>query len=133
MYSNSGFILLGAIIEKVTGKSYAQNVEEKIVNPLGLNDIVLTNVGDIKNRAVGYMKTVDGVVDNEDFLPEPLPDGGFYATAKSVMKFYRAYFSISSCQNKKFKKIFRVYTKQGHCKNNTFISSKFTKIHFKAL
>lgn len=92
MYSNSGFILLGAIIEKVTGKSYAQNVEEMIVKPLELNDIVLSNVGDIKNRAIGYMKTVDGVADNEDFLHEPLPDGGFYATAKSVMKFYRAYF-----------------------------------------
>lgn len=93
MYSNAGFVLLGAIIEKVTGKSYAENVAEMIVKPLGLNDIVLNHVSEIQNRAIGYMKTVDGVEDNEDFLHNPLPDGGFYATAKTVLEFYRAYFN----------------------------------------
>ncbi|QNA43390.1 serine hydrolase domain-containing protein [Lacibacter sediminis] len=35
-YSNSGFILLGKIIEKITGKSYMQNLEERIFKPAGI-------------------------------------------------------------------------------------------------
>jgi CubicO group peptidase (beta-lactamase class C family) len=40
-YSNAGYILLGAIIEAVTGKSYAQNVRERIVRPLKLKETYL--------------------------------------------------------------------------------------------
>lgn len=36
-YSNSGYLLLGNIIERVTGKSYWQNLEERIFKPLGMN------------------------------------------------------------------------------------------------
>ena len=35
-YSNSGFILLGKVIEKITGKSYHQNLEERIFSPTGM-------------------------------------------------------------------------------------------------
>lgn len=37
-YSNSGFILLGKIIEKVTGKTYMQNLEERIFKPAGIKN-----------------------------------------------------------------------------------------------
>ena len=37
-YNNSGYILLGAIIEKVSGKSYADFVQERIFAPLGMAD-----------------------------------------------------------------------------------------------
>ena len=37
-YSNSGYFLLGAIIEKVSGQSYAQFVEQRIFVPLGMNN-----------------------------------------------------------------------------------------------
>ena len=33
-YDNGGYFILGAIIEKVTGKSYEQNLKEKIFDPL---------------------------------------------------------------------------------------------------
>lgn len=92
MYSNAGYVLLGVVIEKVTGKKFVDNVIELIVNPLELEGMVMRNVNQIPNRAIGYMKTVEGVEDNEEFLHEPLPDGGFYATAEDVMRFYRAYF-----------------------------------------
>lgn len=91
-YSNAGYIILGAIIEEVTGKSYAQNVDERIAEPLALNSLVTTNVKQIPNRAIGYLKTFTGYEDNEEFISEPLSDGGFYATADDMLKFYREYF-----------------------------------------
>ena len=37
-YSNSGYILLGAIIEEVTGKSYEEVLHERILDPINMND-----------------------------------------------------------------------------------------------
>jgi len=55
-YSNSGYALLGYIIEKVTGKPYEKNVREIIFQPLGM-----TNSGfdfthlNSANKATGYL------------------------------------------------------------------------------
>lgn len=90
-YSNAGYIILGAIIEKITGKSYAQNVEERIAKPLKLNSLVTSSVKEIPNRAIGYLKTFNGYEDNEEFITEPRSDGGFYANVYDIQKFYRTY------------------------------------------
>ena len=54
-YSNGGYIVLGAIIEKVTGKSYYDFVRERIFKPLGMNDTDSYSTADsVKNMANGY-------------------------------------------------------------------------------
>ena len=54
-YSNSGFFLLGMLIEKVTGKTYGEFLDERIFRPLRMTH---TRVNDlhavIPNRAQGY-------------------------------------------------------------------------------
>ncbi len=90
-YSNAGYIILGAIIEKVTDKSYGENVDERIKKPLHLKSLISENIKNIPDRAIGYMKTFDGYEDNEDMVFEPKSDGGCYATAADILKFYRAY------------------------------------------
>ncbi len=40
-YSNTGYILLGLIIERVTGKSYGENLQQRILSPLGLTETYL--------------------------------------------------------------------------------------------
>ena len=56
-YSNSGYFLLGVIIEKISGKTYEQMLRENIFTPLGMNDTGYDNHEDIlKNRATGYKK-----------------------------------------------------------------------------
>lgn len=54
-YNNSGYILLGAIIEKVSGKSYEAFVKERIFDPLGMTSSYYDNTEPIiKKRAAGY-------------------------------------------------------------------------------
>lgn len=58
VYNNTGYFLLGLIIEKVSGKSYAEFLDERIFKPL---DMTATRVNDIKdivkNRSNGYQWT----------------------------------------------------------------------------
>jgi CubicO group peptidase (beta-lactamase class C family) len=56
-YSNSGYFLLGLILEKITGKSYAEALEERITSKIGLKDTYLTtgNIDVNKNEALTYI------------------------------------------------------------------------------
>lgn len=57
LYNNSGYFLLGAIIEKVAGKPYEQALAENILTPLNMKNTGYDHHGTIlKKRAVGYEK-----------------------------------------------------------------------------
>lgn len=92
-YSNAGYILLGDIIEKVTGKSYYDNVKERIIKPLNMSGAVVDSAKEMAtNRAVGYMKTMRGELeDNEGILLIPTPAGGFIMNGEDLLKFMEAY------------------------------------------
>lgn len=67
-YNNGDFIILGAIVERVSGKSYEQNLREKIFQPLGMkNSGLLKNETVIENLANGYTFK-DGNFLNESFV-----------------------------------------------------------------
>lgn len=67
-YNNGDFITLGAIIERVSGKSYEANLREKITQPLGMkNSGLLKNETVIENLANGY-SFKDGKYLNESFV-----------------------------------------------------------------
>ncbi|MFO0915002.1 MAG: serine hydrolase [Pirellulales bacterium] len=92
-YSNSGYYLLGFIIEKVTGKPYEQVVEETIFRPLGMRH---SGFGYAKLRnprkAVGFTvlndKTQQPVDDRQ--LPDPYAAGGIYSTTQDLQLFGQA-------------------------------------------
>ena len=93
-YSNTGYVLLGGIIEAVTGRSYFDEVYDRIVRPLELNNTYLQDLDQYAERcAVGYYYNPLGELQTaDDFQDEPNPDGGFLATAMDVMKFYRSFY-----------------------------------------
>ena len=92
-YSNAGYVLLGAIIEKITGKTYHQNVVERIINPLGLTETYVVDKSEVPDRAIGYYKDMKGnIYSNTGFVEVPNPDGGFQSTPQDVMTFYTEYF-----------------------------------------
>ena len=59
-YSNSAFVLLGAIIEKISGQSYAEFMQDNIFSPLNLTNTRIGSSGIIYGRAEGYERTPDG-------------------------------------------------------------------------
>ncbi|MDQ3800571.1 MAG: beta-lactamase family protein, partial [Acidobacteriota bacterium] len=104
-YNNSGYFLLGAIIEQVTGKSYAQVLQERILDPLGMKDTGYDlHAPLIKNRARGYQKTPDGYV-NAAYLDMSLPyaAGSMYSTVEDLLKWDQSLYEdkILSAESKK--------------------------------
>ncbi|MBN2437503.1 MAG: serine hydrolase [Deltaproteobacteria bacterium] len=91
-YSNSGMLVLGAVIETVTGMSYRDYLKRQILDPLGMNDSgIFYPEDDVPNRAIGYSKTADGgyTVETENEFPA-FSDGGLYSTVGDMLKFDRA-------------------------------------------
>lgn len=72
-YSNSGYYLLGMVIEKVSGKSYAQFLDERIWKPLGMTH---SSYGDddriIRGRVLGYERA-GKEIRNADMISMKLP------------------------------------------------------------
>ncbi|MBM4160324.1 MAG: tetratricopeptide repeat protein [Ignavibacteria bacterium] len=86
VYNNSGYFLLGVIIEKVTGKAYAQVLEERIFQPLGMkNSGYDLSAPVLTKRAAGYEKRSGGFV-NASYVDMTLPyaAGALYSTVEDL-------------------------------------------------
>jgi CubicO group peptidase (beta-lactamase class C family) len=85
-YNNSGYFILGAIIEKITGKPYEKNLEERIFGPLGMKNSGYDRSEPIlANRAAGYEHSLDGYK-NAGYLDMSLPyaAGSLYSTVEDL-------------------------------------------------
>jgi CubicO group peptidase (beta-lactamase class C family) len=91
-YSNSGYVVLGAVIEKITGKSYEDNLRERIVEPLGLKNVYYSKSEKEKhvNRAFGTMIDFLGNKKSIDDISNSTPAGGIYSTVEDLLKFAEA-------------------------------------------
>jgi len=89
-YSNSGYAVLGAVIEKITGKSYEENLRERIVIPLGITHAFYTKE-DIQNQMDRAYATIVDFEGNKSDLKEVIanstPAGGMYLDADNLLKF----------------------------------------------
>jgi CubicO group peptidase (beta-lactamase class C family) len=86
VYDNSGYFLLGAIIEKVTGKPYEQVLKENIFDPLGMKNSGYDRWGTILNkRATGYTRTPKGY-QTAAYLDMSIPyaAGSLYSTVEDL-------------------------------------------------
>ncbi|NMP16897.1 serine hydrolase [Thalassotalea sp. Y01] len=71
-YNNSGYFLLGMIIEKVSGQSYEAFIEENIFTPLGMNESYYGHPKEVvANRATGY--EFHGKWQNSDYISMTQP------------------------------------------------------------
>ena len=87
-YSNSGYVLLGYLLQKITKQSYAQFVQENIFDPLGMHDSGYdVNSAIIPHRAAGYTPSATGIrhagyID----MSIPLSAGGLYSTTEDLLR-----------------------------------------------
>ncbi|NIM89986.1 MAG: serine hydrolase [Candidatus Aminicenantes bacterium] len=107
-YSNSGYILLGYIIEKVSQKSYEAYLEENILQPLGLEDTGYGHHEPIfENRAAGYSWDKDHQV-NASYLDMSIPHGAgaLYSTVEDLYLWDRALYTEKLVSKSSLDKIF---------------------------
>jgi CubicO group peptidase (beta-lactamase class C family) len=91
-YNNSGYFLLGAIIEKASGKSYESFLQEKIFEPLGMTQTYYGSAARIiPKRAQGY-DGANGEFQNAEYLSMTLPyaAGSLLSTVDDLAKWDRA-------------------------------------------
>lgn len=88
-YSNPGYVTLGILIHKISGKFYGDLLQEKIFKPLGMNTARIINEADIiPNRAAGY-HLVKGELKNQEWVSPVLnttADGSLYFTVLDMAK-----------------------------------------------
>lgn len=87
-YSNSGYIVLSIVIERISGQSYSEFVQQNVFAPLLMQN---TRVYDqtkpiIANKAIGFDK--DKMLDDYSFLTTG--DGGIYSTVEDLYKLDKA-------------------------------------------
>lgn len=95
VYNNSGYVLLGYLIELLSGQTYEGFIQENIFSPLGMNDSGYdSHIEVISHRASGYTKEVDGHVTNADYLDMSLPysAGSLYSTTEDLLKWTQGLF-----------------------------------------
>ncbi len=86
-YNNSGYFILGAIIEKITGKTYEAVLKENIFSPLEMKNSGYDMAESIlMKRALGYEKSIPGYK-NAPFLDMSLPyaAGSLYSTVEDLL------------------------------------------------
>jgi CubicO group peptidase (beta-lactamase class C family) len=88
-YSNYGFMLLGAVIERVSGMRYDDYVAANVLVPAGMTDTgAEPEESFVPGRAVGYMWQGGTLVSNAPTLPyRGTPAGGWYATVADFERF----------------------------------------------
>ncbi len=95
-YSNSGYMLLGILIHKVTGKFYGDFLQERIFRPLGMTTTRIISEADIiPNRSAGY-RLVKGALKNQEWVSPSLnttADGALYFTVLDLAKWDAALYT----------------------------------------
>ncbi len=110
-YNNSGYFLLGYIIEKVSGKTYPQYVEEVFFKPLGMtNSYYGSDSKIIKNRASAYGKTENIFVNAEPLsMSLPYSAGSLQSTVDDLFKWNQAVHAYKLVKKESLNKAFTRY------------------------
>jgi len=93
-YSNSGYVLLGYLIEKVSGEEYAKFIQTNIFDLLGMKDSGYdSNTAIIPHRAAGYEPGPKGPI-NTSFIHMSIPfaAGALYSTTENLLRWEQGLF-----------------------------------------
>lgn len=93
-YSNTGYILLGMVIEKASGLSYADFLKTNILDPLGMKDSgVDVNAEVLPQRATGYGREKSGLINSRYIdMTVPYAAGAMYSTVGDLLRWQRGLF-----------------------------------------
>ena len=111
-YNNTGYFILGYIIEKASGMSYPDYIKETFFKPLKMmNSYYGSSTQIIPNRASGYQKNADGKLQNANYLSmtQPYSAGSLLSTVEDLAKWNEAVFSYKVVSKESLKKAHTPY------------------------
>ena len=96
-YNNSGYFLLGVIIEKITGRKYEQALQEMILKPLGLSDTGYDwSKTILPRRAAGYTGIGRALANTPALdMQHPYAAGSLYSTVEDLLKWDQALYTTA--------------------------------------
>jgi CubicO group peptidase (beta-lactamase class C family) len=116
-YSNSNYVLLGYLIEKITGQRYQDFVEENLLKPLGMqNSGYDSNTAIIPHRAAGYSPGPNGPV-NAGYVDMSIPfsAGALYSTTHDLLRWEQGLFAGKLLSVESFEKMTTPYKRDYAC------------------
>ena len=110
-YSNSGYVLLGYLIERISSKSYSSFIKTNIFDALAMNDSGYDfNASIIKNRAAGYMPSANGIINaNHVDMSTVYAAGGLYSTTEDLLRWTQGLFSGALLSKESLNKMTSVF------------------------
>lgn len=88
-YSNSAYVVLGLVVAKISGKPFAEFLQDRIFAPLGMGDTLVYVKGEdpVPNRAYGHSKEAGKFVETDQSATSAtLGDGGVYSNLADLAK-----------------------------------------------
>ncbi|MBI2731693.1 MAG: beta-lactamase family protein [Sphingobacteriales bacterium] len=107
-YSNSGYFLLGYIIESISNKSYQNYIQDNIIKPLGLTNTFYDDVSQIiPNRTKGYKKEGTNY-ENADYQSTTIPfaAGSLISNVEDLYKWHQALYNYTLVKKETLEKAF---------------------------
>ncbi|MGJ8662073.1 MAG: serine hydrolase domain-containing protein [Marinicella sp.] len=94
LYSNSGYWLLGQIVNQVAGMNMADYANQELFEPLGMHSTHFHNdhTQIVKNRASGYVPTAEGGYQISMTTLNMIGDGGIFTSINDIKKWDDAYY-----------------------------------------
>ncbi len=110
-YSNSGYYLLGYIIQKVSGLRYEDYIQQKLLTPLGLTHTYFDSAGIIiRGRVNGYKKDGDALKNTDFWSPTiEYSAGGLISNTDDLFKWHQALYTYGVLKKETLEKAFSSY------------------------
>ncbi len=110
-YSNYGYVVLGAILEKVTNKTFEKLLHERIFSPAQMNNTSFKVDTNYQYQSKRYSYSYDNSLKEVGVTEHPGPDGGIESSIDDIHRFYRALFysdKLLSRRNKDNRRFFKM-------------------------
>ena len=111
-YSDTGYVLLGFVINRVAGMFYGDFLQQRVFGPLGMKQTrVISDKDIVPNRASGYSRADNGGVYNQSYVSPALnrtADGSLYSTVLDLMKWDRALYGDAVLPQTTLERMWRV-------------------------
>jgi len=111
-YSDTGYVLLGFVINRVAGMFYGDLLRQRVFAPLGMDRTRIISDSDIvPDRASGYEKGENGALHNQTYVSPALnrtADGSLYSTVLDLVKWDRALYGDAVLPHAELERMWRV-------------------------